>query len=160
MIIFVYARDKQYGIGKDNDMPWHLPADLKHFKNTTTGQTIVMGRKTFESMNGPLPNRRNVVLTRNETFSAPDTEVVYSIDEIVKESKEQDIYVIGGTEIFKLFWDECDKQIVTVIDHVFDADTFIPALDKETWDLVEAIQGTMDEKNRYPHEYRTYVRKK
>ncbi len=160
MITFVYARDKAHGIGKNNDMPWHLPADLKHFKQTTTGKTIVMGRKTFDSMNGPLPNRRNIVLTRNHSFAAPDTDVVYSVDDVLALSKEQEIFVIGGTEIFKLFWNHCDKQIVTVIEDTFDADTFVPALEEDEWELVEALLEQWTKKNRYPHEYRTYVRKR
>lgn len=159
MIYFVYARDRNYAIGKDNDMPWHLPADLQHFKRTTTGKTIVMGRKTFDSMNAPLPKRRNIVLTRNKDFDVDGAEVVHTIKEVQALSEQEDVYIIGGTEIFKLFWDLCDKQIVTVIDHVFEADTFVPPLDDNEWELTEAIPGTMDEKNRYPHEYRTYTRK-
>lgn len=157
MIYFVYARDKAYGIGKENDLPWRLPADLKHFKKTTTGKTILMGRKTFDSMNAPLPNRRNLVMTRDEAFKADGAEVVYSVEEAMQ--KEDELYVIGGVEIFKLFWDVCDIQIVTVIDEEFEADTFMPSLDETEWELIEAIAGTMDEKNRYPHEYRIYKRK-
>ncbi|MBM7840541.1 dihydrofolate reductase [Alkalihalobacillus xiaoxiensis] len=158
MIYFVYARDRAYGIGKNNDLPWRLPADLKHFKKTTTGKTILMGRKTFDSMNAPLPNRRNLVMTRDKHFQADGAEVVYSVEEAMK--KEEELYVIGGVEIFKLFWDSCDKQIVTVIDEEFAADTFIPPLDESEWELIEAVAGTMDEQNRYPHEYRTYQRKR
>ncbi|MFB4260103.1 dihydrofolate reductase [Niallia circulans] len=159
MIVFVYARDAHYGIGKDNGLPWHLPADLRHFKRTTTGKTIVMGRKTFDSMGGPLPNRKNVVLTRSRSFQAEGAEVIHSPDDVLQLSKQEAIYVIGGAEIFALLWDICDKHIVTVIDEKFEADTFVPPLSEQEWELVETVPGPIDEKNRYPHEYRTYVRK-
>ncbi|WP_059105877.1 dihydrofolate reductase [Shouchella shacheensis] len=159
MISFVYAMDQERAIGKNNELPWYLPADLRHFKQVTTGHTIVMGRKTYQSIGKPLPNRKNVVLTRDANFTAEGVKVIHSKKELLDlASSEEETFVIGGAELFKLLWDVSDKQYVTVIEHVFDGDTFAPGIDERKWELVESVRGTMDEKNRYPHEFRTYIR--
>ncbi|SDB81381.1 dihydrofolate reductase [Shouchella lonarensis] len=160
MISFIYARDKKGIIGNGNQLPWHLPADLRHFKLTTVGKTILMGRKTFTSIGAkPLPQRRNVVLTRDRSFSADGVDVVHTVAEIRALAKEETLYVIGGAEVFALLWDDCDQHIVTVIDHEFVGDTFVPMLDENEWHVTDVVHGVTDEKNRYPYEFRTYMRK-
>lgn len=160
MISFVVAMDQNRVIGKENQLPWHLPADLKYFKKVTTGHTIVMGRKTFESIGRPLPNRRNVVLTRDEQYEAEGCEVVNTIEEVLSIArKEEECFVIGGTEVFMLFWDHVDRLYVTYIDESFEGDTFFPEIDRAEWEIVGVEEGVVDEKNRYRHEFRTYERR-
>ncbi|MFC0469643.1 dihydrofolate reductase [Halalkalibacter kiskunsagensis] len=159
MISFVVAMDRNRLIGKENQLPWHLPADLAYFKKVTTGHTIVMGRKTYESIGRPLPKRKNVVLTRSKDYEAEGCEVVHDIFEVLQMAKQEDeCFVIGGTEVFKLFWDYVDRLYVTYIDENFDGDTFFPEIEAQNWNIVSVEKGMMDEKNRYPHEFRIYAR--
>jgi dihydrofolate reductase len=159
MISFVVAMDRNRLIGKENQLPWHLPADLAYFKKVTTGHTIVMGRKTYESIGRPLPNRKNVVLTRSEDFEASGCEVVHHLDDVLQMAKqEEECFVIGGTQIFSLFWDSVDRLYVTFIDHEFEGDTYFPEIEQEQWEVVSVDQGIVDEKNQYPHEFRIYER--
>jgi dihydrofolate reductase len=161
MISFVVAMDQERVIGKENQLPWHLPADLAYFKRVTTGHTIVMGRKTYESIGRPLPKRRNVVLTRDRQYEAEGCEVVHSIEEVLNIVKQdEECFVIGGTEVFMLFWDHVDRLYVTYIDETFEGDTFFPEIDENEWEVVSVEEGIVDEKNRYRHEFRTYERKK
>ncbi|WP_368503379.1 dihydrofolate reductase [Alkalihalophilus sp. As8PL] len=161
MIAYIVAMDKERTIGRDNDLPWHLPADLAHFKRVTSGHTIVMGRKTYESIGRPLPKRRNVILTRNTAYTADGCDVVHQVADVVKLAKEEDeCFVIGGAELFTLFWDEVDRLYVTHIDETFDGDTFFPEIQEEEWKLLSADEGIVDEKNRYPHTFCVYERKK
>ncbi|WP_332695790.1 dihydrofolate reductase [Halalkalibacter lacteus] len=161
MISFVVAMDRNRLIGKENQLPWHLPADLAYFKRVTTGHTIVMGRKTYESIGRPLPKRKNVVLTRSEGYEAEGCEVVHDIEDVLQMAKqEKECFVIGGTEVFRLFWDYVDRLYVTYIDETFDGDTYFPKIEEEQWEIASVEMGKVDEKNRYPHEFRTYERKK
>ncbi|MBP3949913.1 dihydrofolate reductase [Bacillus suaedae] len=160
MISFVVAMDQNRAIGKENQLPWHLPADLAFFKRVTTGHTIVMGRKTFESIGRPLPNRRNIIVTRDDSYVAEGCEVVTTKAEVLELAEEnKEIFVIGGTEIFSLFWEEVDRLYVTYIDAVFEADTYFPNIEQSEWMLTSVDAGTVDEKNKYPHEFRMYDRK-
>ncbi|WP_088103998.1 dihydrofolate reductase [Halalkalibacter urbisdiaboli] len=160
MISFIFAMDEQRTIGKDNDLPWHLPADLAFFKRTTLGHTIVMGRKTYESIGRPLPKRRNVVLTRSQDFQAPGCEVVHSVDEVKALSNEdEELFIIGGTELFKLFWNDVDRLYVTKIHETFEGDTFFPEISEADWKLVSVEKGKVDEKNRHAHDFCLYERK-
>ncbi|WP_100405326.1 dihydrofolate reductase [Bacillus solitudinis] len=160
MISFIVAMDKQRAIGKDNDLPWHLPADLAHFKRITTNHTIVMGRKTYESIGRPLPKRRNIILTRNESFHAPGCEVVHTVDEVkAMISAEEECFVIGGAEVFKLMWNDVRRLYVTNIHETFGGDTFFPEISEEEWTLVSKEAGIIDERNRYPHDFCMYERK-
>lgn len=153
-LIVAYARGQV--IGKDGVMPWHLPADLKHVKELTTGKTIVMGRKTFESLGKPLPNRRNVVLTRNQEFHPEGVDVVHTKEEVVALG---DVIIFGGSEIYKQFLDVVDRLYITEIDMETEGDTFFPDWDREAYTLVEKREGVVDEKNRYPHTFYVYDKK-
>jgi dihydrofolate reductase len=155
MISFVVAMDENRAIGKDNDLPWYLPNDLKHFKNVTMGKPIVMGRKTYESIGKPLPGRENIVVTRDEHYQAEGTTVVHSVDEVLKKEAEE-LSVIGGTEIFKLFMPVADRLYVTEIHHTFDADTYFPEINRDEWREVSREPGIVDEKNKYPHDFVVY----
>jgi dihydrofolate reductase len=155
MISFVVAMDENRAIGKDNDLPWYLPNDLKHFKKTTMGKPIVMGRKTYESIGKPLPGRENIVVTRDQSYEAEGTTIVHSVDEVLQLNAEE-ICVIGGSEIFKQFLPVADRLYITEIHHTFDADTYFPELSADEWKEVSRTEGIVDEKNKYPHEFVVY----
>lgn len=155
MISFVVAMDDNRAIGKDNDLPWYLPNDLKHFKKTTMGKPIVMGRKTYESIGKPLPGRENIVVTRDKSYKAEGTTIVHSVNEVLQMNAEE-ICVIGGSEIFKQFLPVADRLYITEIHYTFDADTYFPELSADEWKEVSRTEGIVDEKNKYPHEFVVY----
>jgi len=114
-------------IGRNGELPWHLPADLKFFKKTTLDHPIVMGRKTYESIGKPLPKRRNIVLTRDSNWTAEDVEVIHSVDELTKlPDLEGDVFIIGGAEIYKLFLPHLKELIVTHVRNNYEGDTYFP----------------------------------
>lgn len=160
MISYIFAMDEERAIGKNNDLPWHLPADFKFFKDTTKHHTIVMGRKTFDSLGKkPLPHRRNIIVTRNKGYEAEGCEVVHTIDEAkALFNPDEETFVIGGTELFKLFMDDADRMYITRIEGVFNGDTFFPEVPEEEWTLVSSREGVVDEKNKYKHKYEVYER--
>jgi dihydrofolate reductase len=159
MITFILAMDRNRAIGVNNKLPWRLPADLKFFKETTTGHAVLMGRRTYESIGKPLPNRTNVVLTRDPDYRAEGVRVFHSPEEAVREfDGEKELFVIGGAEIFKQLLPYADKLIVTHIDHEFAADTFFTQVHAEDWKVVSRVPGTTDEKNPYSYEFVTYER--
>ncbi|GED57541.1 dihydrofolate reductase [Brevibacillus formosus] len=153
-LIVAYARNQV--IGKDGDMPWHLPADLKNVKELTTGKTIVMGRKTFESIGKPLPNRKNVVLTRSQDFHPEGVDVVHTKEEVLAMG---DVIIFGGSEIYRQFLDVVDRLYITEIDLETEGDTFFPAWDRDAYTLVDKREGIVDEKNVHPHAFYVYERK-
>lgn len=159
MIIFVWAQDRAGNIGKANKMPWYLPGDLQFFKKTTTGKTLVMGRKTYESLGKALPNRKTIVLTRDKELHLSDAEVLHSRDEVLDLANTgEPIYVVGGAEIYRLFIDVADKLIVTKIEAEFDADTAFPEVDWENFSEVVKETHEKDEKNKYNYTFYTYER--
>ncbi|MBO8162597.1 MAG: dihydrofolate reductase [Brevibacillus sp.] len=153
-ILVAYANGRV--IGKDGKMPWHLPNDLKHVKEVTTGKTIVMGRKTFESIGRPLPNRRNVVLTRRRDYSAPGVDVVHTREEVLALG---DVIIFGGAELYAQFLDVADRLYITEIDLDTQGDTFFPEWDRDAFQLVWKREGTVDEKNPHRHTFYLYERK-
>ncbi|MBA2940450.1 dihydrofolate reductase [Paenibacillus sp. CGMCC 1.16610] len=157
-ISFIFAMDRNRAIGVNNTLPWHLPGDLKFFKAVTMGHPILMGRKTYESIGRPLPGRRNVILTQNTEFRAEGCEVIHSVDEAVQEFKDQELFVIGGAEIFRLFAEKVDRMYITFIEHEFEADTYMSELDLSEWTLVSSEQGERNEKNPYEYYFRIYQR--
>lgn len=161
MISFVWAEDKNHIIGSNGHLPWKLPNDMKRFKDVTTGHPIVMGRKTFESFpNGPLPNRLNIVISRNPDYQVPDSVVLLTdknqLSQYVKAYEE--VMVIGGEGIFKLFADDVDRLYLTKIDYEFTGDTKMVELDYDKFKLTEKKEGVMDDKNIYPYTFETYDR--
>ncbi|KQX51689.1 dihydrofolate reductase [Paenibacillus sp. Root444D2] len=158
-ISFIFAMDRNRAIGVNNKLPWHLPGDLKFFKTVTMGHPILMGRKTYESIGKPLPGRRNIILTQNAQFHAEGCEVIHSVQEAVDGFRDQELFVIGGAEIFRLFTSVVDRMYITHIEHEFEADTFMTELDLSEWTLVSSEQGERNEKNPYEYYFRIYQRK-
>ncbi|RFU65453.1 dihydrofolate reductase [Peribacillus glennii] len=161
MISLLFAMDENRVIGKDNKLPWHLPADLNYFKNVTMGHPIVMGRKTFESIGRVLPGRENIVVTRNADFKLEGVTVLHSVDEVIKlaDSSDREIFVIGGAEIFKGILPQTDRLYITEIHHEFQGDTYFPAINEAEWEQLSSTPGIVDEKNRYPHDFIVLGRK-
>lgn len=162
MLSIIVAKARNNVIGKDNQLIWHLPEDLKRFKNLTTGHTIIMGRKTFESLGGVLPSRYHVVLSRNkENFYVKDenVEVIDDIKDLKKfiDSKEE-CFVIGGATIYKLLMPLCKKMYITEIDEDFEGDVYFPEIDLNKWKIIKKEKGITNEKNPYKYEYVTYTR--
>lgn len=143
-------------IGKDNQMPWHLPADLKHFKTTTNGHPVLMGRKTFESIGKPLPNRTNIIITRDASYSAPDCLIVTSAEAALSMALEQEmteVFVIGGAEIYKQLLPQIQRLYLTLIHHKFEGDTYFPELLADEWREVSREKHLADEKNKYDYSF-------
>ena len=162
MISLIVAMDRNRVIGASNQLPWHLPEDLKYFKKITTGHPIVMGRKTRDSIGRNLPNRENVVITRNSDYVCDGCTIFNSIDEFYKWSNkqhhEEEIFIIGGAELFVETLGKTDRLYITQIDHEFEGDTFFPELNWDEWKLVDEQEGIVDEKNIYPHSFYVYER--
>ena len=159
----IVAADANWGIGKDNKLLVSIPADMKFFRNTTTGNVVIMGRKTLESFPGglPLKNRVNIVLTRDKNYQAKGAVVVHSVEEALEEAKkyEEEVYVIGGDSVYKQMLPYCSKAYVTKIDFAYEADSFFPDLDKEgEWN----VTGRSEEQTYFDieYEFRTYERVK
>ena len=155
MISLIVAMDEKRVIGKNNKLPWHLPADLQYFKKVTMGHPIVMGRKTFESIGRILPGRENIIVTRNHEFKAEGCTILHDVDQIkaYSDNGEHEIFVIGGAEIFKEILPVTDRLYITKIHEVFEGDTFFPTIDETEWETVEFIPGVTDEKNLYAHDF-------
>jgi dihydrofolate reductase len=133
LITFVVARADNGVIGKDGRLPWHLPADLRHFKAATMGTAMIMGRKTFESLGRLLPGRRHIVLTRDRGWRVDKAEVVHSVDEALRVAGDDPVTVIGGAEIFDLFLPHADAIELTEVHFDAEGDTFMPAFDSARW---------------------------
>lgn len=129
----IVATDRKNGIGINNQLPWHLPEDLAHFKRTTSGHTIIMGRKTFDSIGRPLPNRRNVVISRNIEWQHDNVSSYSSIADALKSVEDAEAFVIGGAQIYQQALPLANKLIVTEIQDEFQCDAFFPAIDKNIW---------------------------
>jgi len=161
MLSMIAAVAKNRAIGKGNQLPWHLPNDLRRFRQITTGHTIIMGRKTFESLPGILPDRHHIVITRNQSFKPEDDRVtvVHSVDELLGLiNKEEEAFVIGGAEVYSQLLPYAEKLYLTAVDREFEADAFFPELDSSQWTVVEEVEGIVDEKNPIPHRFITLQR--
>jgi len=157
-LTLVVAVDAQNGIGVDNQLPWHLPEDLAHFKRVTLGRPIIMGRKTFDSIGRPLPQRRNIVVTRNAAWTHEGVETASSLGAAVALLAGEPASIIGGAQIFREAIDFADAMIVTHIDRVYRCDTFFPAIDPAVW--VETERETHhSDAGGVDYAFVTYVRK-
>ena len=160
----IVAADEHWGIGKDNRLLVSIPQDMKFFRNETTGKVVIMGRKTLESFPGgrPLPNRKNIVLTRDLSYTVKDATVVHSIPELLEELKKYEddhIYIIGGESIYREMLPYCNVAHVTKVDHTYEADAFFPNLDEmDDWE----ITADSDEQTYFdiPYQFIKYERKK
>lgn len=156
-IIVAMGRDRT--IGKNNDLPWRLPNDLKYFRQVTMGHPIIMGRKTYDSIGKPLPGRINIVLTRDKQFVADGCVVTHDVEETMRAVHDADeAFVIGGAEIIRLFMNDADRLYLTYIDEDFHGDVRLPQMAEEDWRLVSATPGETDERNPYRYEFRVYER--
>ena len=158
-ISLIWAMTQDRVIGIDNKMPWHLPNDMAFFRKQTEGKTVVMGRKTFESLGSrPLPKRHNIVLTRDTAWMHEGVEVVHSVEDVLAIAKQEDLMIIGGSEIYALFMPYADHLYITRIDASIEGDAYFPEYDESQWTLVEEIPGSVDERNLYPHRFMIYDR--
>ena len=150
-------------IGNENQLVWHLPADMKHFKNLTMGHTLIMGRKTFESIGKPLKGRTTIVLTRQNDYDAQGCLTASSLKEATRmlKDKKEEVFVVGGAEIYEQAMDlyHTRRIYLTRIFATFDGDTFFPEIDPEKWELIERVDFSPDEKNNYTYAFMTYKKK-
>lgn len=161
-ISLIVAASLNHGIGKDNQLPWHLPADLKFFKQTTMGCPVVMGRKTFQSIGRTLPGRTNVVITRDSTFNSDgkfDITLASGLPEALEQLKgEKEVFIIGGGEVFKQSMTLADTIYLTVVNTVLEADVFFPEIDPAVFKLVWQEKHSADEKNTFDYTFQKYQR--
>jgi dihydrofolate reductase len=154
----IVATDARNGIGINNILPWRLPEDMAFFKKTTTGHPIVMGRKTFDSIGRALPNRRNIVITRNPAWSHEGVESVSSLDAAAALLGESEAFIIGGAQIYTDALHHANRLLVTEIGKSFDCDAFFPAIDKEIWQET-AREQHHSESNQFDFAFVTYQRR-
>lgn len=154
IISLIAAMDKNRIIGNDNRLPWHLPADLKHFKAITLNKPIIMGRKTFDSIGKPLPQRRNMVISRQKKLNLPGCEVFSSLSDAIKAvDTNEEVMIIGGESIFRESLSLADRLYLTIIDHEFEGDTVFPQWDKKAWKVISSETHQSDERNRYGYTF-------
>jgi len=162
VIKILVAFDENRVIGKNNELIWHLPADLKRFKSLTTGHVIVMGRKTYDSIGKPLPNRTTIVISRNPDLQIEGVICTCSMEEAILKAKSlsrEEIFIVGGAEIYKLSLAVADQILVTQLHDIFEGDTFFPEIVADQWEVTERERGVTDEKNPYQYSFLTYSRK-
>lgn len=159
MIILIAAVALNNGLGKDNRMIWHLPDDFKRFKQLTTGHHIIMGRKTFESLPGMLPNRTHIIVTRQGDYHPENAIAVHSIEEAINlVPDDEDGFVIGGGEIYNLAMPHADKLEITRVYASFEADAFFPEINPNDWKLVSEDARPIDDKHAWAFTFETYLR--
>ncbi len=147
-------------IGRQNTIPWHLPADLRRFRTMTMGHPLIVGRKTFESIGKPLPGRRMIVLTRNPSLSIPNVEIVSSLDRALRLVVDHDrTFVGGGADVYAHALPHADELFLTVVHEVIQGDARFPHVPMHGWELVESEYVRPDARNRYPHSVRVYHRR-
>ena len=155
----IVATAENQVIGNNNALIWHISADLKRFKKLTTGHTVIMGRKTFESIGRALPNRRNVVISRNPEFKVEGCEVVKSIEDALQcVENEEEVFIIGGGTIYREMWDRVDRLYITLVHAVVEGDTTIPVVDENKWNAVAREDHQAGEKDDYDYSFIDYQR--
>jgi len=159
MITVIAAIAKNNALGKNNDLIWHLPADLKRFKKVTSGHYILMGRNTFESIGKPLPNRTTIIITRNKNYFKEGCLIANSLEKAIELAKdEKQIFIIGGAQIYKetIAKDLADQLDITLVHKEFDADVYFPEIDLQKWKIVAREDFKADEKNEYEYSFLSY----
>jgi dihydrofolate reductase len=153
-LVAIVAMSENHVIGLNNKLPWHLPADLAHFKNITMGKPVLMGRRTYESIGRPLPGRCNIIITRDPCFDAPGCVVADSIDSALKSADYADeVFVIGGALLYQQLLPQVERLYMTLIHHEMEGDTFFPELDKREWRECQREFHEADELNVYPYSF-------
>lgn len=160
VVSIIVAMSENRVIGRDGDLPWHISTDLKRFKQITTGHTVIMGRKTYESVGKPLPNRTNIVITRQLNYNPAGVSIAASLDNAMKsaEESEDEIFIIGGGEIYKQAVEKSHRLYLTIIQAEIEGDTFFPEINEEEWKVVEEERHPADKKNDYPFTFKTLER--
>ncbi len=159
MLTIIAAIAKNNALGKDNKLIWHLPADLKRFKKVTSGHHVIMGRKTYESLGRPLPNRTNIIISRNKNYIANDCVVVHSLTDAIQAAAiDNNPFILGGAEIYKQAMEVADILDLTFVHHEFDADAFFPKIDANIWKVESKVDFNADEKNKYAFSFVKYTR--
>ena len=160
IISFIVAIGRNREIANKGKLPWHMPTDLKYYRDKTKGKTIIMGRKTLDSMKRPMPDRVNIVMTRDKNFKAEGCVIVHSVDEALKATGDVDeVMVIGGADIFKLFFPKADRIYLTKIDGTFEADVFFPEFDIKEWKETSYEEHERDADNAYDYTFIVLERK-
>jgi dihydrofolate reductase len=162
MISLIVAASTNNAIGKNGQLLWHLPNDLKYFKNTTWGMPVIMGRKTFESVNKPLPGRFNIVITKQVDWTAENVETAKDLSEALQKAGKtncKEIFIIGGGEIYSQSIGLADKLYMTRVHIELDADTFFPAIDESVWELKHNLDFEADEKHAFAYSFQVWERK-
>ena len=158
-ITLIVAAAENNAIGKDNQMLWHLPNDFKYFKKNTLEHSVVMGRKTFDSIGKPLPDRRNIILTRNLRYSNEEADVANSVNEVMNYTRdENEIFIIGGAEIYKQTLPLANKVLLTRVHTTINGDAYFPELLDHEWKLVSAEKHEKDEKHAFDYTFEVYER--
>ena len=162
MLSIIVAKSINNVIGVDNNLPWHLSADLKRFKSLTMGNAVIMGRKTFESilsyLGKPLPGRENIVITRNNNYKAERSIVVHSIEEAIKKATKENVFIIGGAQIYKQSLDLVDRLYITEVQTEIDGNMSFPEI-CDQWKKVSKEDHQADEKNEYDYSFVIYEKK-
>ena len=155
----IVAMDENRLIGSDNQLPWHLPADLAFSKRTTMGKPVLMGRKTFQSIGKPLPGRRNIVITRDAAFAAEGCEIAGSIDAALALCADhEEVMLIGGASLYEQTLERADTLYITRIRHAFEGDTWFPEFDESGWKIADLQEQGADDRNAYAVSFVKYVR--
>jgi dihydrofolate reductase len=155
----VVAITDNFVIGASGKMPWHLPADLQHFRKITSGSAIVMGRRTWDSIGSPLPDRKNIVLTRQKGFAFDGATVVHSFEEALNQAEDNCLFVIGGGEIYALAINFASAMYITRIHTTIEGDTFFPQFNEEAWELVEETFRPADDRNCHALTFEKWVKR-
>lgn len=158
-VSLIVAMDKNRVIGNKNDIPWRIPKDWEFVKNKTSGFPIIMGRKNFESIGRVLPNRRNIILTKDKNFSYVGCEVAYSVEDVFDLCRnEKEIFIFGGEQIYNVFLPYVERMYITKIHHKFVGDTFFPEINFDQWKEISVKKGEKNEKNPYEYYFHVYER--
>lgn len=161
IISAIFAISENNVIGKENGLPWHLPADLRYFKKTTLNHPVIMGRKSYESIGRPLPKRTNIIVTRNKAFKAENVRVAHSLPEaflIAGELQADEVFVIGGADLYLSAMPYCDRIYLTLVHAQVEGDTYMEQPDLSDWKLISEKACRADEKNIYDYTFRVYER--
>ena len=160
IVSIIAAMDRNRLIGNNNQLPWHLPADLAHFKQVTMGKPVIMGRKTYESIGRPLPGRANIVLSRDQGFQAEGVITADSLTKAIELAGDaKEVMIIGGSSIYELALPIADQLYLTYVDNSFEGDAWFPEFDLAQWQLVDEQAHQADERNNSDYRFVTYQRK-
>lgn len=160
MLTIIAAIATNNALGKNNDLIWHLPADLKRFKKVTLGHHVIMGRKTFESLGKPLPNRTTIIISRNPDYHVEGCIVVNSLPNAIKAASADDNpFILGGAEIYSQAMKHADLLDLTLVHQSFEGDAFFPEIDLEVWTMTKRVDFKADEVNQYDYSFVQYKKK-